>query len=74
MPVGLNLGEAILPPPEVAPLELEVTAYSSLEVEYPAMREMHTASSLHSVREVKELWGNPPPTEGSAASGQPVPP
>ena len=59
--VGLNLGEAIPPPPEVAPLELEVAAYSSREVEYPAISEMHTASSLHSAREVKELWGNPPP-------------
>ena len=61
VPVGLNLGEAIPSPPEVAPLELEVAAYSSREVEYPAMSEMHTASSLHSVGEVKELWGNPPP-------------
>ncbi len=69
VPVGLNLGEAILPPPEVAPLELEVTAYSSLEVEYPAMREMHTASSLHSVREVKELWGNPPPLRDPQPQG-----
>ena len=61
VPVGLNLVEAIPPPPEVALLELEVAAYSSREVEYPAMGEMHAASSLHSVGEVKELWGNPPP-------------
>ena len=61
VPVGLNLVEAIPPPPEVALPELEVAAYSSREVEYPAMGEMHAASSLHSVGEVKELWGNPPP-------------
>ena len=60
VPVGLNPGAAIPPPGEVARLELEVAAYSSREVEYPAMTEMHTASSLHSVSEVKELWGNPP--------------
>ena len=60
VPVGLNLGEVIPPPLEVIPLELEVAAYSSREVEYPAMNEMHTASSVHSASEVKELWGNPP--------------
>ena len=69
VPVGLKLGEAIPPPPEVAPLELEVTAYSSQEVEYPAMGEMHTASSLHSVREVAELWGNPPPLPNPQPQG-----
>ncbi|HEU0022974.1 MAG TPA: SagB/ThcOx family dehydrogenase [Dehalococcoidia bacterium] len=61
VPVGLDHRGAIPPPPEVAPLDLEVTAYSSREVAYPATSEMHTASSLHSVREVRELWGNPPP-------------
>ena len=69
VPVGLNFGEAIPPPPEVAPLKLEVAAYSSREVEYPSMSEMHTASSLHSVREVKELWGNPPPMRDQQPQG-----
>ena len=69
VPVGLNREEVIPPPPEVAPLELEVAAYSSREVEYPAMNEMHTASSLHSVREVKELWGNPPPLDDLQPQG-----
>ncbi len=69
VPVGLNLGEAIPPPPKVALLELEVAAYSSREVDYPAMSEMHRASSLHSVREAKELWGNPPPLRSPQPQG-----
>ena len=69
VPVGLKLGEAMPPPPELAPLELEVAAYSSREVEYPAMRKMHLASSLHSVREVKELWGSPPPLRAPQPQG-----
>jgi len=69
VPVGLKLGEAIPPPPEVAPLEVEVAAYSSREVEYPAMSEMHTASSLHSVREVEELCGKPPPLANPQTQG-----
>ena len=70
VPVGLNLGDAIPPPPVIPPLELEVAAYSSREVEYPAMTEMHAASSLHSVREVKELWGNPPPLGNPQPQGK----
>jgi len=64
VPVGLNLGKVLPPPPEVIPLELEVEAYSSKEVEYPAMNRIHTASSVHSVSEVRELWGNPPKIQG----------
>ena len=73
VPVGLTRGEAIPPPPEVAPLELEVAAYSSREVEYPAMSEMHTASSLLSVPEVKELRGNPPPLRQPQHRGNLIP-
>ena len=69
VPVGLIPGAAIPPPPEVTPLELEVAAYSSREVEYPAMSEMHTASSLHLVSEVKELRGNPPPLRDPQPQG-----
>ena len=78
VPVGSNLGESIPPPPEAAPLGLAVAPYSSQEVEYPAMGELHAASSLHSAREVKELWGSPPPLRDPQLQGdlfplEPVP-
>jgi SagB-type dehydrogenase family enzyme len=40
------------PPPEVEPLDLETVPLSEREVDYPAIRDMHAASSLESVDEV----------------------
>ncbi len=40
------------PPGEIEPLELPVVSYSKAEVDYPAMRQMHEASSLVSAEEV----------------------
>src|SRR5437660_6889441 len=40
------------PPGEIEPLELPVVPYSKEEVDYPAMRQMHEASSLVSTEEV----------------------
>jgi SagB-type dehydrogenase family enzyme len=55
-------------PAEFSPLHLESVPLSRNETDYPAMREMHAASSLHSAEEV-EMWrgstplsGLPPPT------------
>ncbi len=45
VPLGA-IPEAPPPPPTVEPLKLEVLPVSSHEVDYPAMREMHAASSL----------------------------
>jgi SagB-type dehydrogenase family enzyme len=51
-----------LPPasPEITPLELPIVPYSGEEVEYPAMRRMHDASSLDSADEVSAWRGKTP--------------
>ena len=49
--------DSALPPPapaEVAPLGFETVPLSRNEIDYPLMREMHDASSLHSPAEVAE--------------------
>jgi SagB-type dehydrogenase family enzyme len=69
-PLGYSAGSPAPPAPEVAPLGLEVAPYSRREVDYPAMREMHAASSLDSPEEVRDLWGNPPPLSGPETQGQ----
>ena len=43
------------PPGKIEPLELPVVPYSKAEVDYPAMRQMHEASSLVSAEEVA-VW------------------
>jgi SagB-type dehydrogenase family enzyme len=69
-PLGHN-SESLAPSaPEVAPLGLEVAPYSRREVDYPAMREIHAASSLASPGEARELWGDPPPISGPETQGQ----
>jgi SagB-type dehydrogenase family enzyme len=53
--------ESSLPAPREAPaLGLETIPLSAHEVEYPAMLEMHDASSLESVQEVNQ-WRRQPP-------------
>ena len=46
--------------PQIRPLELPLVAYSKEEVDYPAMRKMHEASSLDSAAEVAAWRGNSP--------------
>jgi SagB-type dehydrogenase family enzyme len=48
------------PLPEISPLGLETVPLSRREVDYPAMREMHAASSLHSAAEVEKWRGRAP--------------
>ena len=43
--------------PEIAPLDLPIVPYSTSEVDYPAMRKMHEASSLESAAEVAAWRG-----------------
>ena len=43
--------------PEVSPLSLPIVAYSKEEIDYPAMRKMHEASSLDSSAEVTAWRG-----------------
>jgi SagB-type dehydrogenase family enzyme len=46
--------------PEISPLDLPLVPYSATEVDYPAMRKMHEASSLESAAEVTALHGKTP--------------
>ena len=70
VPVGVSPGQSVPPAPEVTPLNLETTPYSRREVDYPAIREMHTASSLVSPQEAQNLWGNTPAIERCDPQGQ----
>ncbi|HLF03602.1 MAG TPA: SagB/ThcOx family dehydrogenase [Dehalococcoidia bacterium] len=61
VPVGRTPDQPAPPASPMPPLALEVAPYSRREVDYPAMRAMHAASSLAVLAEVKELRGDPPP-------------
>src|SRR5689334_15336224 len=72
VPLG-RTSESSLPAPREAPaLGLETIPLSQLEVEYPAMLEMHDASSLESVEEVNQWRGKPPVLPSSALGGEAV--
>jgi len=60
--VALGHGSAIppQPPAEISRLGLETVPLSRSEVDYPLMREMHAASSLHSTEEVAAWRGRTP--------------
>ncbi len=57
------------PPGEIEPLELETVPLSRSEVDYPAMRAMHDASSLHLEAEVAGWPGRGPARELPAIQG-----
>src|SRR5436309_2114015 len=68
VPIG-RTSESSLPPPREAPtLGLETIPLSHHEVEYPAMLEIHDASSLHSIEEVNQ-WRVKPSVLASSALG-----
>jgi SagB-type dehydrogenase family enzyme len=72
VPIG-RIPESSLPAPrEVPALGLETIPLSQHEVEYPAMLEMHDASSLESVEEVNHWRGKPPVLPSSALAGQAI--
>jgi SagB-type dehydrogenase family enzyme len=58
---------------KISPLHLETVPLSRREVDYPLMREMHAASSLHSAEEVKNWRGETPMTNFPAPAGPLVP-
>jgi SagB-type dehydrogenase family enzyme len=59
IPIGYQ--ESIPPAaPEISALDLPTVPYSAEEVDYPAMRRMHEASSLDSAEEVAAWRGNTP--------------
>jgi SagB-type dehydrogenase family enzyme len=47
--------------PQISPLNLPIVPYSKEEIDYPAMRKMHEASSLDSASEVAGMRGPTPP-------------
>jgi SagB-type dehydrogenase family enzyme len=70
VPIG-RTSESSLPAPREAPvLGLETIPLSQHEVEYPAMLEMHDASSLESAEEVNQWRGKPPVLPSSARAGE----
>jgi SagB-type dehydrogenase family enzyme len=69
IPIGYQKEEAPKPP-EAPALELAVVPYSSVEVDYPAMRKMHEASSLDSVSEVEAWRGKTPAHEHASGAGE----
>ena len=72
VPIG-RTSESSLPAPREAPaLGLETIPLSKHEVEYPAMLEIHDASSLDSVEEVDQWRGKPPVLPSSDLAGKAV--
>ena len=72
VPIG-RTSESSLPAPSEAPaLGLETIPLSQHEVEYPAMLEIHDASSLESVEEVNQWRGKSPVRPSSALAGEAV--
>jgi len=58
---------------ELSPLRLESVPTSRNEIDYPVMREMHAASSLHSAEEVARWRGGMPLTKLPPPTGPIVP-
>ncbi|MBI4481627.1 MAG: SagB family peptide dehydrogenase, partial [Acidobacteria bacterium] len=57
------------PPSEIPPLGLETVSLSPTEVDYPAMRAMHEASSLETETEVAAWRGRTPAPRSPAPAG-----
>ncbi len=77
VPLGYSYELPAHAPEPISPLGLETVPLSRREIDYPLMREMHAASSLHSPEEVA-MWrgGTPlthfPPPAGSVVQLQPL--
>lgn len=71
------LGQTSTPPPEpleeIAPLQLETVPLSANEVDYPALRKMHRASSLVTEAELLAWRGPMPLQEFPEATGELIP-
>src|SRR5438128_4696909 len=60
VPIGRTSESSLPAPREVPALGLETIPLSQRQVEYPAMLEIHDASSLESLEEVNQWRGKPP--------------
>ena len=72
VPIGRTSESSLPPPREATALGLETIPLSRHEVEYPAMFEIHDASSLESVEEVSQWRAQPPVLPSSALAGKAV--
>ncbi len=68
-----HVASALTDLPEVKPLELPLIPLSKTEVDYPLMREMHSASFLESADEVVAWRAADMKTVGSAAPNHAIP-
>jgi SagB-type dehydrogenase family enzyme len=72
VPIGRTSESSLPAPREVPALGLETIPLSKHEVEYPAMLEMHDASSLESAEEVNQWRSKPPVFASSVLAGEAV--
>lgn len=72
VPIGQQKSEPAAAP-EVSSLDLPTVPYSKEEVDYPAMRKMHEASSFDSASEVSGWLGRTPTPELPQPKGTPAP-
>ena len=76
--IGRDSSTVLQPAGEIKPLGLPLIALSQTETDYPAMREMHEASSLNSADEViawrRPVPGSAPPARTGKLAALQVPP
>ncbi len=73
VPVGATDGRRLSEHPGVCPREFETAPISTYEVDFPAIREMHTASSLVSGEEVATWRVGPPASAMPPPAGRITP-
>ena len=69
-PIGYAPEAITGPPPEIDPLELKTVPVSDYELDFPAIREMHEASSLTSREEVVAWRDGAPAIRTASPSGK----
>lgn len=76
VPIGVSLSGVAEPAPAVEPLRLTTAPLSRTEVDYPAIRDMHTASSLATEQAVRLWRGKAPEKNDRQPTGRlfPLPP
>jgi len=70
VPLGVTAEQVPESGPAIVPLHLQTVPLSQTEVDYPAIRAMHTASSLLDEQEVTNWRGAPPAKFNSAPTGR----
>ena len=70
VPLGYTQSSSAGPPPESIPLDLKTVPLSRTEVDYPAIRAMHTASCLDTREEVAAWRGQTPIRIDTEPSGR----